>query len=223
MRLQGIGPEGLSLKIGLFGAEPWPETARSIIEEGLGIKAYDIYGVTELIEPGVSGECSEKSGLHVFEDHFFPEIIDPDTGQSLKEGEEGELVLTSLTTSAYPLIRYRTHDRTALCTRPCACGRTLVRMNRVYKRTDQMISVRGMNVFPEMIAGVISGIEGIGPKYFLMVKQISGINDKLVICVETSSELLNTEEGGALIRQKIQSALRKALELRVQVEINIPS
>ena len=191
MRTQGIDPGQLSLKIGLFGAEPWPESARSLIEEGLGIKAYDVYGVMELIEPGVSGECTEKAGLHIFEDHFFPEIIDPLTGQSLKEGEEGELVLTSLTTSAYPLIRYRTHDRTALCTKPCACGRTLVRMNRIFKRTDQMISVRGINVFPEMITEALSGIEGIGPEYSLVIKQQSGMNDQLFIRVNASPELMH--------------------------------
>ncbi len=219
MRTQGIDPKELSLKIGLFGAEPWPESAREIIEEGLRIKAYDIYGVTELIEPGVSGECSEKSGLHIFENHFFPEIIDPVTGQSLEEGKEGELVLTSLTTSAYPLIRYRTHDRTSLCSQPCACGRTLVRMSRILKRTDQMISVRGINVFPEMITEVLSGIDGIKPESSLMIKQKYGMNDKLVICVETSPELMNAAEGADFLHEKVLSSLRKALGLRVQVEM----
>ncbi len=222
MRMQGIDPRELSLKIGLFGAEPWPESARSLIEEGLGIKAYDIYGVTELIEPGVSGECTEKAGLHIFEDHFFPEIIDPITGQPLEEGEEGELVLTSLTTSAYPLIRYRTHDRTALCTKPCACGRTLVRMNRIFKRTDQMISVRGINVFPEMIAEVLSAIEGIGPEYFLEIKQKAEMNDKLFIRVNASPELTHSPESAAALQEQIQSALRKALGLRVQVDRILP-
>jgi len=218
MRARGKTKE-LSLKIGLFGAEPWPESARGIIEEGLGIKAYDIYGVTELIEPGVSGECTEKAGLHIFEDHFFPEIIDPITGRSLKEGEEGELVLTSLTTSAYPLIRYRTHDRTALCTKPCACGRTLVRMNRIFKRTDRMISVRGINVFPEMITEVLSGIEGIGPEYSLEIKQKAGMNDQLIIRVSPPPELMQAAEDMATLHGKVQSALRKALGLRVQVDI----
>ena len=220
MRLQGIDPRELSLKIGLFGAEPWPESARGIIEEGLGIKAYDIYGVTELIEPGVSGECTEKSGLHIFEDHFFPEIIDPSTGQSLEEGREGELVLTSLTTSAYPLIRYRTHDRTALFTEPCACGRTLVRMSRVLKRTDQMISVRGINVFPEMIAEVFAGIEGIGPEYSLEIKQKSGINDQLTIRVNACPETINAADSKkAALHEKIRFAMRRALGLRVMVEL----
>ncbi len=218
MRARGKTKE-LSLKIGLFGAEPWPESARGIIEEGLGIKAYDIYGVTELIEPGVSGECTEKAGLHIFEDHFFPEIIDPITGQTLQEGEDGELVLTSLTTSAYPLIRYRTHDRTALCTKPCACGRTLVRMKRIFKRTDRMISVRGINVFPEMITEVLSGIEGIGPEYSLEIKQKAGMNDQLIIRVSPSPELAQAAEDTASLHGKVQSALRKALGLRVQVDI----
>jgi len=218
MRGQGIDPKELSLKIGLFGAEPWPESARGIIEEGLGIKAYDIYGVTELIEPGVSGECTETAGLHIFEDHFFPEIIDPITGRSLEAGREGELVLTSLTTSAYPLIRYRTHDRTALCTEPCACGRTLVRMNRIFKRTDHMLSVRGINVFPETIAEVLAGIEGIGTEYSLEIKQKAGMNDKLKIRVP-SSPLMPAGEKRAVLHEKILSGLRKALGLRVEVEI----
>lgn len=220
MRIQGIDPKELSLKIGLFGAEPWPESTRGIIEEGLRIKAYDIYGVTELIEPGVSGECTEKSGLHIFEDHFFPEIIDPYTGQSLKEGQEGELVLTSLTTGAYPLIRYRTHDRTALCTQPCACGRTLVRMSRVLRRTDQMISVRGINVFPEMISEVIAGIEGIGPEYSLDIKQKAGINDQLTIIVNASLETMNAADSQkTALNEKVRFAMRRALGLRVTVEL----
>ena len=219
MKIKGIDAKELSLKIGLFGAEPWSESARSLIEEGLGIKAYDIYGVTELIEPGVAGECMAKSGLHIFEDHFYPEIIDPVTGQSLPEGREGELVLTSLTTSAYPLIRYRTHDRTTLCTHPCACGRTLVRMNRIFSRTDRMISVRGINVFPEMITEVLSGIEGIKPEYSLAINQHAGMNDKLKISVEVSSESMHGEENGTALYEKVQSALRKALGLRVQVEL----
>lgn len=222
MRSLGIDPAELSLKIGLFGAEPWPESARSLIEEGLGIKAYDIYGVTELIEPGVSGECAVKSGLHIFEDHFFPEIIDPITGQTLEEGQEGELVLTSLTTSAYPLIRYRTHDRTALCTAPCACGRTLVRMNRIFKRTDRMISVRGINVFPETIAEVLAGIEGVGPQYSLEMNQKAGMNDKLKIRVETRPEWMHCEEGKAVLHERVLSALRKALGLRVELEMTTP-
>ena len=220
MKTQGIDPKELSLKIGLFGAEPWPESARRLIEEGLGIKAFDIYGVTELIEPGVSGECTEKNGLHIFEDHFFPEIIDPITDLPLGEGKEGELVLTSLTTCAYPLIRYRTHDRTALSAQPCACGRTLVRMNRIFKRTDQMISVRGINVFPEMITEVLSGIPGIGPEHSLMVTQKAGINDKLTIHVKAAPGLTISPENGTTLREKVQSALRKALGIRIQVELS---
>ncbi len=219
MKKKGIDSKDLSLKIGLFGAEPWSESTRSLIEEGLGIKAYDIYGVTELIEPGVAGECIAKTGLHIFEDHFFPEIIDPDTGQSLPEGREGELVLTSLTTSAYPLIRYRTHDRTTLCTQPCDCGRSLVRMNRIFSRTDRMISVRGINVFPETITEVLSGIEGIELEYSLAINQHAGMNDKLKICVEASPESKHGEKNGTALHEKVQSALRKALGLRVQVEL----
>jgi phenylacetate-CoA ligase len=220
MKAQGIDPAELSLKIGLFGSEPWPESAREAIEKGLGIQAFDIYGVMELIEPGVSGECSAKCGLHIFEDHFYPEIIDPVTGEPLDEGEEGELVLTSLTTGAYPLIRYRTHDRTSLSTAPCTCGRTLVRMNRITNRTDQMISIRGINVFPETIADVLRHFEGVGPGFTMNTELKAGMNDRLTIRVNTSEEIPDDVAGGkVLLHEKLQTALRKALGLRVVVEM----
>src|SRR4030042_1333101 len=135
----------------------------------------------ELIEPGVAGECSEKAGLHIFEDHFLPEIIDPVTGQVLDGGQEGELVLTTLTTNAYPLLRYRTSDVTALHSERCSCGRTMARMDRVLKRTDEMISVRGINVFPEKIQEVLATIEGIGPASSMDVAEQRGVNDRLKV------------------------------------------
>lgn len=220
MKRQGIRAADLSLKIGLFGSEPWPESVRHFIEEGLGIKAYDIYGVTELIEPGVSGECTAQKGLHLFEDHFYPEIIDPATGLNLAEGEEGELVLTSLTTSAYPLIRYRTREITSLNPEPCTCGRTLVRMSRVQRRTDSMISVRGINVFPATIQDVLAAVEGIGPEFAVSVDRKNGMNDRLTIAVTVSeNDIAGSESRKSALQQHIQLALRRALGLQVHVAL----
>jgi len=220
MGKKGIDLRTLSLKIGLFGAEPWPEDVRQVIEENLGIKAYDIYGVMELVEPGVAGECVARAGLHIFEDHFLPEVIDPQTGQVLDGGQEGELVITTLTTSAYPLLRYRTSDVTSLHTERCSCGRTMARMDRVLKRTDEMISVRGINVFPEKIQEVLASIEGIGPVYSMVVAEKRGMNDQLKVRVEAKEEILEGQEERRITLQEIiQLALRRALGLRVEVEL----
>jgi phenylacetate-CoA ligase len=220
MKRKMIHPQRLSLKIGLFGAEPWPEGVRKLIEENLGIKAYDIYGVMELVEPGVAGECLARAGLHIFEDHFIPEIIDPLTGEVLGAGREGELALTTLTTSAYPLLRYRTSDVTSLHPERCSCGRTMARMERVLKRTDKMISVRGINVFPEKIQEVLASIEGIGPAYSMAVTEKQGMNDQLKLFVETSAAILEgKEERKVALQEAIHLALRRALGLRVEVEL----
>ncbi len=220
MQKKGIDPRTLSLKIGLFGAEPWPEEVRRFIEDNWGVKAYDIYGVMELVEPGVAGECMAQAGLHIFEDHFFPEIIDPDSGKPLGPDRQGELVLTSLTTAAYPLLRYRTSDITALHPEPCSCGRTLARMDRVLKRSDPMITVRGINVFPEKILEVLASFKGTGPGYKTLVSQKKGMNDQLKIEVEASAEILRaTEERRETLRDAIRLALRRAIGLRVEVEL----
>jgi phenylacetate-CoA ligase len=220
MRKRGIDPQTLSLKIGLFGAEPWPEEVRRMIEANWGIKAYDIYGVMELVEPGVAGECPARAGLHIFEDHFLPEIIDPVSGEVRNPGQEGELVLTTLTTSAYPLLRYRTGDLTCLHGEPCSCGRTSARMDRVLRRTDRMISVRGINVFPEKIEEVLAGIEGIGPAYSTQVSRRQGLNDQLKVRVEASLEILGgNEKGKKTVQDALQLALRRAIGLRVEVEL----
>ncbi len=220
MKRKRIDPQTLSLKIGLLGAEPWSESVRQVIEENLNIKAYDIYGVMELVEPGVAGECSARAGLHIFEDHFFAEVIDPRTGQALSAGREGELVLTTLTTNAYPLLRYRTSDVTALHYDRCSCGRTMVRMDRVIKRTDQMVSVRGINVFPEKIEEVLAGIDGVGPGYSMEVTEKKGLNDRLKVLVEASPEILAAkEEKKIALQEAVHLALRRAIGLRVEVEI----
>jgi phenylacetate-CoA ligase len=219
MREKGWGPNRLFLKIALLGAEPWPEKVRAKIEAGLGVKAYDIYGVLELIEPGVAGECPARAGLHISEDHFFPEVIDPRTGKVLPPGEEGELVLTTLTTSAYPLLRYRTSDRTALHLEPCSCGRTLARMDRVLKRTDSMVTVRGINVFPEKIQEALASIEGLGPDYSLTVTEKDGLKDQILLRTPVSPEIGRlTEEKKIAFKERVELTLRRALGLRVAVE-----
>jgi len=217
---RGLDPKTLSLKTGLFGAEPWPESVRRTLEENLGIRAYDIYGVMELIEPGVAGECPARKGLHIFEDHFLPEIIDPQTGGGKSEGEEGELVLTTLTTGAYPLLRYRTSDMTALHAEPCDCGRTLIRMDRVLRRTDQMISVRGINVFPEKVTEVLAAIPDAGPGYVLLPRTKYGMNDQLTVQVEAAARILEgREEQRTGFQEALQLAFRRAFGLRVDVEL----
>jgi len=218
MQKKGMDPRTLSLKIGLFGAESWPEEVRQALENYFNIQAYEIFGVTELIEPGVAGECMAKNGLHVFEDHFLPEIIDPTSGEVLGEGREGELVLTTLTNRAYPLLRYRTSDVTSLTSKPCSCGRTLARMSKVLKRTDQMVCVRGINVFPEKVEEVLLGIEGVGPGYSLVPKEKMGMNHHLTIRVEASSGILQgREEAKTSLRQKIELAIRKAVGIGVEI------
>jgi phenylacetate-CoA ligase len=220
MQKKGIDPRSLSLKIGLFGAEPWPEEVHRFIEDNWGIKAYDIYGVMELVEPGVAGECTAQAGLHIFEDHFLPEIIEPASGKTLETGKAGELVLTTLTTNAYPLLRYRTSDVTALHSERCSCGRTLARMDRVLERTDRMISVRGINVFPEKIQEVLASFRGIGPGYSSSVSKKKGMNDQLKFDIEASAEILSAgEEKREALRDALHLALRRAIGLRVEVEL----
>jgi phenylacetate-CoA ligase len=216
---RGIDPRTLSLKIGLFGAESWPEEVRKALEEKLNIQAYEIFGVTELIEPGVAGECMAKNGLHVFEDHFIPEIIDPSTGKVLEEGREGELVLTTLTASGYPLLRYRTSDVTSLLTEPCTCGRTMIRMTKVLKRTDPMLCVRGINVFPEKVEEVLANFKGVGPGYTLVPTGKRGMYDQLTVRVETSPEVMEaSEDRRMLLKERVQLAFRRAVGLGVEVE-----
>lgn len=210
----------LSLRIGLLGAEPWPEEARQTIEEELGLRAYDIYGVLELVEPGVAGECTARQGLHINEDHFLAEVIDPKSGENLPEGEEGELVLTTLTNAAYPLLRYRTSDLTTLYYDPCPCGRTLVRMARVFKRTDQMITVRGINVFPEKIKEVLAHFLEVEADYSLQVTRKKGINDQLQLIVAPPPVVNHSPaKKKEILEEEIQMALRRAIGLRIEVKL----
>ncbi|MDD5476459.1 MAG: phenylacetate--CoA ligase [Syntrophales bacterium] len=202
----GVDMKSLRLRVGILGAEPWSEQVRDEIEERLGINALDIYGLSEIIGPGVSVECTEgKKGLHVFEDHFIVEAIDPVTGEKVKNGERGELVFTSLTKEAFPLVRYRTGDLSSLMKEPCRCGRTLTRMARVSGRSDDMLIIRGVNVFPSQIESVLLAIEGLEPHYELIVDR-DGKLDTLEIRVEVGDHIFSDEVRSL---QKIERRIAK--------------
>ncbi|MEJ5297488.1 MAG: phenylacetate--CoA ligase family protein [Armatimonadota bacterium] len=205
----GVSPDELSLRVGLFGAEPSSETLRREIEAKLQILATDNYGLSEVMGPGVSGECLNKNGLHINEDHFLAEIINPETGEALPEGYTGELVLTTLTKEGIPLLRYRTRDLTRLDSSPCSCGRTFRRMARVQGRTDDMMIIRGVNVFPSQIENVLLEIEGVEPHYELVLDRVGAL-DTLEIRVEVTPEIFEGRMAGLVelekkIRQKVQS------------------
>lgn len=205
----GVDMRSLGLRVGILGAEPWSEEMRQEIEDMLGIRALDIYGLSEIIGPGVSMECAEgRNGLHVFEDHFIVETINPETGENVPRGEAGELVFTSLTKEAFPLIRYRTRDMSRLMEEPCRCGRTHVRMQRVTGRSDDMLIIRGVNVFPSQIESVLLGIEGLEPHYELIVDREDRL-DTLEIRVEMSGDVFS-DEIKAL--QKIESRITKDIK-----------
>ena len=202
----------LKLKAGIFGAEPWTEEMRRQIEEKLGLKAYDIYGLSEIMGPGVSYECEYQCGMHVCEDHFIPEIIDPDTGAVLPEGAWGELVFTTITKEGFPLIRYRTRDICSLNYEPCKCGRTHVRMNKPQGRTDDMLIIRGVNVFPSQIEEVLLNIgKSVTPNYQIIVDRVNN-TDTFEVLVEMSEELFsddvkNIERTARLISDKLKATL----------------
>lgn len=189
----GVSFKDLKFKYGIFGAEPWSETMRDEMERKLDLVAVDIYGLSEVMGPGVSIECHEaKNGLHVFEDHFIPEIIDPQTLEPLPYGETGELVFTTITKEAFPVVRYRTRDITSLNPQPCICGRTHLRMNRVTGRSDDMLIIRGVNVFPSQIESVLMDMDGVTPHYQLVVDR-QGSLDTLTVMVEVSGALFSDE------------------------------
>lgn len=189
----GVDMKGLKLRTGIFGAEPWSEKMRQEIENRLDIMALDIYGLSEVMGPGVAIECSEgRNGLHVFEDHFIVETVDPVTGEVVPPGQEGELVFTTLTKEAFPLIRYRTRDMSRLMREPCRCGRTMMRMARVFGRSDDMLVIRGVNVFPSQIESVLLGIEGLEPHYQIIVNRDDKL-DSLELRVEVSEKIFSDE------------------------------
>jgi phenylacetate-CoA ligase len=212
----------LPLKAGLFGAEPWSENMRTEIEEKLHCKAIDIYGLTEIIGPGVASECERQDLLHVFEDHFYPEIIDPATGENLPDGEKGELVITTLTKEGTPVIRYRTRDITYLIHEKCGCGRTSVRMHRILGRTDDMLIIRGVNVFPTQIEEVLLKMDGIEPHYQLIVERRDNL-DQLEVQVEVNENVFSDEIRKLEQREKhIEKELREALLIHAKVKLVEP-
>ena len=221
LKEQGYKPEDIPLKAGIFGAEPWTEEMRRGIEETLGIKAYDIYGLTETSGPGVAFECSEQTGMHVNEDHFYAEIIDPDTGEVLPEGSKGELVFTSLDKEAFPLLRYRTRDICVLSREKCSCGRTLVKMAKPMGRTDDMLIIRGVNVFPSQIETVLLK-EGYEPNYQIVVDRVNN-NDTFEVNVEMTTEKFTDKVSDILAMEKtLANAMKIMLGINPQVHLVAP-
>ena len=213
----------LKLKAGIFGAEPWSEEMRKSIEQGLGIKAYDIYGLSEIMGPGVSYECEEQAGMHVCEDMFIPEIIDPDTGEVLPRGSKGELVFTTLTKEGFPLIRYRTRDICQLNYEPCKCGRTHVRMCKPQGRSDDMMIIRGVNVFPSQIEEVLMKVTGgTMPNYQIIVDRVNN-NDTLDVNVEMTEELFSDDiKNIEKLEKKITEEIRNVLGIGAKVHLVNP-
>ncbi|KRT72879.1 MAG: coenzyme F390 synthetase, phenylacetate-CoA ligase [Deltaproteobacteria bacterium CSP1-8] len=223
MAEEGVDPASLRLKCGLFGAEPWTESMRGEIEKKLSISALDIYGLSEVIGPGVASECiEEKRGLHVFEDHFIAEIIDPSTGKVLPHGENGELVFTTITKEAFPVIRYRTRDISRLSVSPCSCGRTHSRMDRISGRTDDMLIIRGVNVFPSQIESVLMKIEGVEPHYQLIVSR-EGSLDVLEVQVEVGEAIFSDEiKGLETLAKRIEREIKELLGVSCKVKLVEP-
>ncbi len=221
LKEKGYKPEDIPLKAGIFGAEPWTEEMRRGIEETLGIKAYDIYGLTETSGPGVSFECSEQTGMHINEDHFLAEIIDPDTGEVLPEGEKGELVFTSLDKEAFPLLRYRTRDICVLSRKKCSCGRTLIKMAKPMGRTDDMLIIRGVNVFPSQIETVLLN-EGYQPNYQIIVDRANN-TDTFDINVEMNPEQFTDKVREVLaMEKKLAGAMKTMLGINPAIHLVPP-
>jgi len=213
MEQVGIETKSLSLKYGLFGGEPWSEAMRLEIERRLGISATDNYGLSEVIGPGVAGECQYKCGMHIFEDAFLPEIIDPETGEVLPPGSVGELVITTLTKEAFPMIRYRTRDITSLDYEPCACGRTHVRMKKTMGRSDDMLIIKGVNVFPSQIEEVLVAMEGCEPHYQLVVERRGSV-DLLEVRIEVTENIFFDE-------MKLQRAFMEKIQKKIESVIGV--
>jgi phenylacetate-CoA ligase len=222
MKEQGVDPANLKLRVGIFGAEPWTESMRKEIESKLHIKAIDIYGLSEIVGPGVSCECEHQCGMHINEDHFLPEIIDPETLQPVAPGEMGELVFTTITKEGIPLIRYRTRDLTRLIYEPCACGRTLVRMVKCKGRSDDMLIIRGVNVFPSQIETVLLQMSEVEPHYLLVIER-EGTLDTVTLMVEVQEQFFSDEVRKLQeLRMKITRQLDSMLGISVNVKLVEP-
>ena len=221
LKEMGYKPEDNKLKAGIFGAEPWTNEMRRDIEKSLGIKAYDIYGLTETTGPGVSFECEEQTGMHINEDHFIAEIIDPETGEVLPEGEKGELVFTSITKEAFPLLRYRTRDICVLSRKKCSCGRTLVKMSKPMGRSDDMMIIRGVNVFPSQIEAVLLK-EGYSPNYQIVLDRVNN-TDTFDVNVEMTPDMFcDTVKGTQEAEKKLVAAMLNMLGIRPNVHLVAP-
>ena len=225
MEKQGIDKSSLKLRVGAFGAEPWTENMRREIEERLGLKAYNLYGLSEIMGPCVSYECECQNGSHINEDHYYPEIIDPVTLEPLEDGQEGELVFTTLTKEGMPLLRYRTRDLTSLDHTPCPCGRTSVRMSRIMGRSDDMLIIRGINVFPSQVESVILSMPECAPRFLLVVDRVNNL-DKLTVQVEVRQEYFaqgfDTFEPIFKLEKELASRLKSVLNISAIVQAKAP-
>ena len=218
----GVDLRDLPLRVGVFGAEPWTDGMRGHIEVQAGIQAFDIYGLSEIIGPGVASECSQHEGLHVFEDHFYPEIIDPETGEALPDGAEGELVLTTLSKKAMPMIRYRTRDITSIITEPCGCGRTIRRIRRIGRRSDDMFIIRGVNVYPSQVEAALLTVEGTLPHYQIILTRDQGL-DQMTVEVEVTAEVFSDKvRAMEEVRARIAQAIEHILGIRVGLRLVEP-
>jgi phenylacetate-CoA ligase len=218
----GVNLKELPLRVGVFGAEPWSESMRQYIRDNSNIEPYDIYGLSEITGPGVAMECRYHNGLHIFEDHFYPEIIDPQTGDVLPDDTEGELVLTTLSKKAMPIIRYRTRDLTTITRQPCECGRTLCRFLRVGRRSDDMFIIRGINVFPAQVESALLQVEGTLPHYQIILTRDKGL-DQMEVQVEVTPDVFSDTVGGLEnLQQKLEIAVEQTLSIRVNVRLVEP-
>ena len=218
----GIDKSEIGLRIGAFGAEPWTENMRKEIESRLGLKGYNIYGLSEIMGPGVSYECQEQNGSHINEDHFYPEIINPETLEQLPYGEQGELVFTTLTKEGMPLLRYRTKDLCTLMDGECPCGRTSVRMGRIVGRSDDMLIIRGINVFPSQVESVILEMPEFEPQYMLVVDRINNL-DTLQVQVEVRKDYFSDDIGSMLaMKKKLSDKLKSVLSIAADVRLMEP-
>jgi phenylacetate-CoA ligase len=213
----------MKIRVGIFGAEPWTDEMREEIEAKLNLEAFDIYGLTEMVGPGVAVECPYHQGLHIAEDHFLPEIIDPDTGEAVPDGKVGELVFTSITKEGQPLIRYRTRDRVVLNRETCACGRTMARMSKVKGRTDDMLIIRGVNVFPSNIESILLAVDNVEPQYLIIIDRQKDKLDELEVWVEASDELWKRGEYWVKeTEKKIYTDLFETLGISAKVKVAEP-
>ncbi len=222
-RTKGIDFKQMPLRIGVFGGEPSSEAMRKFIAENTNVVPFDIYGLSEIVGPGVGGECRCKCGMHILEDNFYPEIVDPDTGEVLPDGEEGELVLSTLTKRAMPILRYRTHDITSIIPEPCECGRTIRRISRISKRSDDMLIIRGVNVFPSQIEVGVMRVEESTPN-FRIIREMKNDMESLTVEVEIQEKYYGDSlEKIEAIRKKIQASITQIVNIRIDVKIVEPN